>query len=366
MKHAGKIPISHFPQLFDSDVSPTKVPPLFSNLQNSNYGDAKDIESDECIALSDPTSNESSGIDHTPCFSSGPPWQLVAEADIAESAARSCLFQSQVSETFPCNISIRFTVRDLGECPESEESACTSPVLTPSSSTMSLKSLCDEAELPGNLYTDYSIPALEISPSLDVPDAEIAGLSLCTTHDDIGLDNNEDNAIDFAEQMVATHGLNIEEATVNRRTNCLNMRSLFQQKQRNNGTRKSHSHGNLHWSPDDEIRKAQSRFRRYGKAIPMTQLDAQGAALRAHPVAFGTKSNLGQIQIDLKKMSHETREKESWRVWLVSLLPKICLASTEDNKCKDRVSRNIPGHFEESEVEEIARPSPAILARVSA
>ena len=297
------------------------------------------------------TSNESTEMDYT---SHARPWQSsldFTEADIAGSLPRFDRLEYHNREMDLGNTFVKVTIRDLGELSEWEETPCTSPVLTPSSSTTSLRTLSGQAELPFKFPINYSASTLRISSSLESQDT----ISLCPTQAESGGVKDEENVIGPMQQMAPGHGHDSHSENASQERCHLKTESPCQRKQPSigsYGTRRLVKH---RWNPADEIRKAQSRFKRYGKETPVVQIDVQRGVIRVRSVAVETRENLCKIRVT-SGTTPESKEEISWWKWLASSLTKQCLGRSEGTD-EDMAMGNMPGGFEESDVEGIEKPS---------
>jgi hypothetical protein len=363
MKNPVNIPSSDFvAKLLNSEILPTNK--LHSNPQlisRSYDGDTDDDTSSYCTTINASTSTIVVGMDSTSRTSSSPPPLSFPEADIAGSPAPLDRLEYYNGEMDLSNTLVRVTIRDIGELSESEESLCSSPVLTPSSSTTSLRSLSGEAELPLKLPINYSVSTLRISSSLESQDTT----SQCPGRAEPGRVKDEENVMDPIRRKVPDQGPNPHTEDSNQPTRDMDIESLFQRKRPNIGSCGTRSLAVHHWNPVDEIRKAQSRFKRYGKETPVMQTDIQRGIIRVRPVAVDARENLCKIRVKGKETAEtrpESKGEIAWWKWLASSLTKMCLGRTEGTD-EDVAMQNMPGAFEESDVEGMERPPPA--ARVA-
>lgn len=275
----------------------------------------------------------------------------IGQEDVVGSVDQQDDHESQVPEVEPRDTSIKVTVLDLGYWSESDKSACSSPVLTPSSSTTSLRSLFQETAHSYKALSSYSASILEIPSDLEAPESKTGDLVMYRG------DNDGDNPLDHGRRTTTNTGTSSDPVATYWYEDSLKIGSIFQTSKKNIRRQCRYSHRTFPWSPDEEIRKAQSRFKRYGKGLTTTQMDTSGAAPRIPPVALETISNLYHVLVDSKERRSWPEEEVSWWRWLASMFAKICPARIESIECEGiMMTGNMPGSFEESNVKETARP----------
>lgn len=362
MKHASKTwQLPHQHGVANDLTIPHKTPRSIRQCTfNGNDRDGNHHDFDEYSTRIDSTSDGLLGID-TPCIGFQPTLRHIREANVVGSFAQLEYHESRIPDIEPGNICIEVTVRDLGDWSESDKSTCSSLVLTPSSSITSLKSLGqDPTYNPSKVAISYSAHVLKISTDPEVADLKTDDLSKHLE------DDNGDNSVDHRYRTIRDNEIDTDTGDTCRYEDNLNIDNLFQTRKNNVGGEGRGSNKTFLWSPDEEIRKAQSRFRKYGKKLPTIWMDTQKAAPRIPPVSLETISNLYQVQVDGRKTGPWSGEKMSWWRWLTSRLSRMCLARTKAVDGEGVMLGNMPGSFGESNVaEELTRPPQAKLSSTS-
>jgi hypothetical protein len=306
----------------------------------------------ESITSSRSTSNASCGSLYTYGSDPRPQQNPSAESDIARSVARLGSHESHKSDIDASPIFVRVTVRELGQGIESDESTSSSLVLTPSSSTASLKSLGEETSKECKLAIDTSASTPAMPSSEDLSSAVTSN---CCAQDQFEGDRAEDDMIVPWWRTAALKDSNDITTARHQQADHSKMEYPVPLSGPNLGR------AMVYWSPDDEIRMARSRFGRYGQKCRTKQRDIQRATSKISPVVVEAISKPCKIQIDLKDTTSEVKESVPWWKWLVSSLTKICPARIDVSECEEEmVIRNIPGSFEEPNMGEVtARHLPA-------
>jgi hypothetical protein len=309
----------------------------------------ENFQANESITSSRSTINASCGTLYT--CNSDPRLQLTssAEPDVARSLARSDRLETHKSDIGARTISVTVTVRELGKGTESDESTSSSPVLTPSSSTASLRSLYEKNLRAWNLDIDISDPT---SAMLSSGDLTGAVMSKCSPLEESGSDKNEDIIVPPRR----TTGLNDSNdiTTARSQDDHSKMEYLLPLSRQNTGSAMAY------WSPDEEVRMARSRFGRYGVGCRTKQMDIQRPTSRVSPVVVQTISRPCKIQIDLKETNSVVEESVPWWKWLLYSLTKICPARIDMAKSEvEMVIRNIPGSFEDPSISEVRAKAPS-------
>jgi hypothetical protein len=326
MKNIAKIPAANYLHTFEnSDSNPTDIPA--SNIQTI------------------PKVSHSSS-------------STLPEADITGSVARLEYLEFSDAVMERRNATAIVTIRDLGELSESGESTCTSPVLTPVSSTTSLHILYTETELPSKLTITYSGPDLGISSESESPDAVSQSAPLTAS----GRANDKGDTLNSTSETAVGRTIETPIVVPNRKEAGRTRNGLFEPARYNIGRCETCCQGIHHWNPSEEIRKAQCRFERYGKKAPVMAVDEERGAIRVRPVAADTGSSSCQIRIKGEMKRAEPREEIPWRTWLASALTKICPARIDGIEREDTEMRTMPGGFGEPNCVEVMTPSPAAIS----
>jgi hypothetical protein len=358
IKNRIKIPASRTSYRTNPNFSPTMIPLSKPQTISNKIGDEENFQSNnESIASSRSASNASCGSLYI--CGSDPKLQLNSsvEPDVARSVARLESHESHKSDIDANSILVRVTVRELGEGIESDESTNSSPVLTPSSSTASLKFLGEETPQACKLAIDTSASTPAMPSSEDLTSTVTSN---CCAQDQFEGNKAEDERI-VPWWRTATLKDSNDITTARQQVDHSKMEYPVPLNGPNLGRVM------VYWSPDDEIRMARSRFGRYGQKCRTKQMDIQRATSKISPVVVEAISKPCKIQIDLKDTTSEVKESVPWWKWLVSSLMKICPARIDVSECEEEmVIRNIPGSFEEPTMGEVtARHLPAKLPGIS-
>jgi hypothetical protein len=315
------------------NYTPSEKPP--TNLQHiATNGEGDDVG---FVPNERPTTDPSIckgtlGVNYVSGIESRAPRFAVAKADIAGSVARLDCFEPLITDLDYKYTSAVTTAGHSEEWLDSDGSTCTSPVLTPSSSTMSLKSLDNETSLDSRSLIQDLAPVLDISvqtsPS-DPSDPSSPDLPKILQHSQIGHVSDEETIIDPATHITTTNRPEADISAITKPVDDLKdvCDILSRGQDAKFGVdeiiyRSTCSYSTPRWSPDEEIQKAQSRFKRYGRRLSARRLEAQRRTSKLSPTTPETGANMGHIQADLLKTWPNLREKFSWWRYLIAILTK--------------------------------------------
>ncbi|KIM98981.1 hypothetical protein OIDMADRAFT_146651 [Oidiodendron maius Zn] len=308
MKNDSEIPASHILQLPNPQTSSKRNGRSEVNFQSSGY--TASIRS---------TSNVLAGLHYTTGMNYGRQLHSSAVPDVAQSLSRLGSLEAHDLGIGLGQTPVRVAIRDLAEWAESDESTTVSPVLTPSSSTTSFRSLCEDTPHEFKSAVDFGAPTLEIS---SIRDKAVAVMSQNIVQNGSVVDSIEDDiATEPWRADTLKESNDITDA--NRQADNPKMECPLKRSRQNMGRQA------LYWSADEEIRIARSRFGRYGKKCRMRQMDAPRATHDVPPVVVQSAPDVCKIQIGLKETSPEPKEKMPWWSWLTSSITKICPARIE-------------------------------------
>jgi hypothetical protein len=208
--------------------------------------DAEDFEFIEHPVSNSPISESPIGVNHVSLGSSEPTLSPLVEVDIVGSVGD---IQTSTTELYHGAVSDSITAPDSDKWLEPHERTCPSPILTPSSSTSSLRYLRDKINLACKSVTENTPPASEIlSDPYPAPQTTVT---------------NRPRAYRVAGPW------NPDGVNTGRRLQRSQLDTKFDNER---------GQGIPRWSPEEEIRRAQSRFRRYGKRVGTLQAEDQGVA----------------------------------------------------------------------------------------
>jgi hypothetical protein len=331
MTHALKLlPSSQMQTMETWNHSPPEKP--LSNLRHiatNGDGHGDSFVSNERATTDSSICKGTLGVTHVSGIGSRASRGAVAEVDIAGSVARLDCFEPRITNLDYKYISAETTARYSEEWLDSDGSNCTSPVLTPSSSTMSLKSLYNETSLDSKSLIQDLAPVFDISSQTDPSDPSSLDLSKNSEQNQIGDVSDEENIIGPATHITTT---NRPEADISATTKPIDdLKEICDISSSRQDVkfgvdqiiyRSACSYSTPRWSPDEEIQRAQSRFRRYGRRLSALRLEAQRTPSELCPTTPETAANMGQIQADLVKTWPMLGEKFSWWRYLIAILTK--------------------------------------------
>lgn len=328
MKNLVKIPVAHCSQTFGSLV-PNVAEKLQSNTQP---------------------------IDTAPnsFFSDSP------EADTTDPVARLERLEFSDTAMDRRNAPTIVTVCDLGELSESGESTCTSPFLTPASSTTSLRTLYTEAESLSKFTITYSESGHRISSELESQNIASQSTLLPQVSREA---NDKGTTLNSTSKRIVGDKSTRPAVAANHKGASRTRNSLCKHARENIGRCQTCSYGIRHWNPAEEIRKAQCRFERHGKKTPVTAVDEERGNIRARLMAANhTGSRSCQIRIKGEIKRAESKDEIPWWTWLASALTTICPARIDRLEREDTAMRAMPGGFRETNCVEAMTPSPAAVS----
>lgn len=254
------------------------------------------------------------------------------------------------------NTSIRVSIHEL-DVSESEESEWTQPVLTPTSSTASLRTLYVDDEALCEAFMAHTGPAFEVPLSQEVSATVASNIPQYKT--DKSKDN--ENGINSISRSHSRYKLRRPFSALRPRTENRPTQGLSRQHRQNIASCGTCGLGINDWSPTEEIAKAQSRFKRYGKTTPVRKIDDHHIALSVYPSVTSSASGSCQIRIRGRRTIREPKEEIPWWDWLVSAVTKICPARVDRIDINGPEIRHMPGAFDEADVQGIVKPRPVEL-----
>lgn len=324
MKNGSEIPASHILQLPNPDLPCAMIKPLKPQTSSKRNGRSEEnSQSGGYTASIRSTSSVlarlhdvSAGLHSTTGMKYGRQPHSSAEPDVAQSLSRLGSLEAHDLGIGLGQTPIRVVIRDLAEWAESDESTTASPVLTPSSSTTSFRSFCEDTPNEFKSAVDFGAPTLEVS---SIRDKTVPVMSQNIVQDGSVVDSIEDDTATTPWRADTLKESN-DITDANRQADNLKMECPLKRRRQNMGRQA------LYWSADEEIRIARSRFGRYGKKCRMRQTDAPRATHDLPPVVVQSAPDVCKIQIGLKETSPEPKEKMTWWSWLTSSITQICPA----------------------------------------